>query len=104
METYLILRRAAWHGVHEAEEAHARAAAEAERLSEVVELLQTYTFAECDGTIGSVCVYEAVSPEALRHHAASAVLPVDEIVKVAEPAKPAAGRAASTRTRKEKSQ
>jgi len=84
METYLILRRAAWQDVREAEEARARAAAEAERLSELVEWLRTYTFTECDGTIGSVCVYGAVSPEAVRHHAATAALPVDEIVKVVD--------------------
>jgi len=84
METYLVLRRGAWRNVGEAEAARTRAAAEAERLSELVEWLWTYTFAECDGTFGSVCVYEAVSPEALRHHAATAVLPVDEIVKVVD--------------------
>jgi uncharacterized protein DUF4242 len=84
VETYLILRRGAWRNMDEAEEARARAAAEAEHLSELVEWRRTYTFAECDGAIGSVCVYEAVSPEALRHHAATAVLPVDEIVKVVD--------------------
>jgi hypothetical protein len=84
METYLVLRRGAWRNVGEAEAARTRAAAEAERLSELVEWRWTYTFAECDGTFGSVCVYEAVSPEALRHHAATAVLPVDEIVKVVD--------------------
>ena len=84
METYLILRRGAWSDADEAEDARTRAAAESERLSELVEWRRTYTFAECDGTIGSVCVYEAVSPEALRHHAATAVLPVDEIVKVGD--------------------
>ena len=84
METYLILRRSAWRDLDEAEEARARAAAESERLSELVEWRWTCTFAECDGTFGSVCVYEAVSPEALRHHAATAVLPVDEIVKVVD--------------------
>jgi Nickel responsive protein SCO4226-like len=84
METYLVLRRGAWRNVGEAEAARTRAAAEAERLSELVEWRWTCTFAECDGTFGSVCVYEAVSPEALRHHAATAVLPVDEIVKVVD--------------------
>ena len=84
METYLILRRAAWSDADEAEDARTRAAAESERLSELVEWRRTYTFAECDGTIGSVCVYEAVSPEACRHHAATAVLPVDEIVRVVD--------------------
>ena len=84
METYLILRRGAWSDADEAEDARTRAAAESERLSELVEWRRTYTFAECDGTLGSVCVYESVSPEALRHHAATAVLPVDEIMKVVD--------------------
>ena len=38
---------------------------------------------ECDGTVGTVCVYQASSPEAIRTHAAAAELPVDEIVRVA---------------------
>src|SRR5262245_36944346 len=46
METYLILRRAAWHDVREAEEARARAAVEDERFSEVVEWKRSYTIAE----------------------------------------------------------
>ena len=36
------------------------------------------------GRIGSVCIFEASSPEAVRRHAAAAGLPVDEIVKVAD--------------------
>jgi Protein of unknown function (DUF4242) len=82
METYLILRRAAWQDANEADEARVRAAAQAERLSEFVGWLRTYTFAERDGTIGSVCVYEAAGPEAIRRHSAAALLPVDEIVQV----------------------
>ena len=31
-----------------------------------------------------VCIYQASSPEAIRAHASKAVLPVDEIVKVAD--------------------
>ena len=38
--------------------------------------------AESDGAVGTVCVYEASSPEAIRRHAAAAELPLDEIVRV----------------------
>jgi hypothetical protein len=38
---------------------------------------------ERDGSVGTVCVYQASSPEAIRRHAGAASLPVDEIVKVA---------------------
>ena len=36
------------------------------------------------GEVGTVCIYEASSPEAIRRHAATAGLPVDEIVQIAD--------------------
>jgi hypothetical protein len=39
---------------------------------------------ELDGSLGTVCVYDAPSPEAVRLHAYRAGLPVDEIVAVAD--------------------
>ena len=47
-------------------------------------LIRSYVTAEPDGTVGTVCIYQASSPEAIRAHASKAVLPVDEIVKVAD--------------------
>jgi len=40
--------------------------------------------AEQDGSVGTVCVYQAASPEAIREHAKRADLPVDEIIPVAD--------------------
>jgi sporulation protein YlmC with PRC-barrel domain len=40
--------------------------------------------AETDGSVGTVCIYEASSPEAIRAHAQAADLPVDEIIAVAD--------------------
>jgi hypothetical protein len=34
--------------------------------------------------LGTVCIYEASSPEAIRAHADAAGLPVTEIIKVAD--------------------
>jgi sporulation protein YlmC with PRC-barrel domain len=34
--------------------------------------------------VGTVCIYQASSPEAIRDHAGAADLPVDEIIKVAD--------------------
>jgi sporulation protein YlmC with PRC-barrel domain len=65
-------------------EAVARATVEAARLSGIVAWAQSYVVEETNGSIGSICVYEAVSPEAVRHHSDAAELPVDEIVKVAD--------------------
>jgi Protein of unknown function (DUF4242) len=43
-----------------------------------------YVLEEGAGSVGTVCIYEASSPEAIRRHASSADLPVDEIIAVAD--------------------
>ena len=78
----MILRRGGWREPHELHEALERSSAESERLS--VAWLRSYVLAELDGSLGTVCVYEAPSPEAVRLHAYRAGLPVDEIVAVAD--------------------
>jgi hypothetical protein len=40
--------------------------------------------AEPDGKVGTVCIYQATSPEAIRDHAQRADLAADEIIKVAD--------------------
>lgn len=83
MQTYLVIRRAAWSSAHEQQEANVRSATEAVRMTEEIASIRSYVLEERDRTIGSVCVYEASTPEAIRRHAAAAGLPVDEIVRVA---------------------
>ena len=39
---------------------------------------------EGGGSVGTVCIYEASSPEAIRKHAAAADLPIDEIIRVVD--------------------
>jgi hypothetical protein len=83
METYLILRRSGWDTEASFEEAAARSRAVCEdQLSEDVRWLRSYVIDEPWARTGSVCVYEAPSPEAIRRHARLADLPVDEIVVV----------------------
>lgn len=84
METYVILRRGGWRTAERLQEAAARSTAEGERMPDDVNWIRSYVLAERDGTVGTVCVYQASSPEAIRRHAAAAELPVDEIVKVAD--------------------
>jgi len=84
LETYVIVRRNVWRTAEELQAAEARAAAEADRMSDYVRWIRSYVLAEQDGSLGTVCVYEASSPEAIRRHAYSAILPVDEIVAVAD--------------------
>jgi len=84
METYVILRRGGWRTAEELQAAAARTTAEAERMPEDIRWIRSYVLAEQDGSLGTVCVYEASSPEAIRRHAYTAILPVDEIVAVAD--------------------
>jgi hypothetical protein len=84
VETYVILRRGAWRTPEELQAAVARWAEEGDRMSEDIRWLRTYVLAETSGELGTVCVYQASSPEAIRTHAYRAGLPVDEIVAVAD--------------------
>ena len=49
-------------------------------MGEDVRWIRSYVIAETDGSLGTVCIFQAASPEAIRWHAYAATLPVDEIV------------------------
>lgn len=84
METYVILRRGGWRTGADLEAAAARSTAEGKRMEDDIRWIRSYVTAEPDGSVGTVCIYQASSPEAIRRHADAADLPVDEIVKVAD--------------------
>ena len=84
METYVILRRGGWRTADDLAAAAERSTAEGERMPDDIAWIRSYVLEELDGTVGTVCVYQASSPEAIRRHATAAELPVDEIVKVAD--------------------
>ena len=85
MDTYVILRRRGWRTAADLEEAAQRSIKVAdEEMSDDVRWIRSYVLAEPDGTVGTVCVYQASSPEAIRDHAAKADLPADEILPVAD--------------------
>jgi Protein of unknown function (DUF4242) len=83
MDTYVILRRSGWRSPQDLERAAERSSAEGEKMPDDVRWIRSYVLDEDDGTVGTVCIYQASSEEALRRHATSAELPVDEVVKVA---------------------
>jgi Protein of unknown function (DUF4242) len=84
MDTYAIMRRNGWQTPAELDEAAARSKAEGEMRPDEVAWIRSYVLEERDGSIGTICIYQATSPEAVRAHAAAAGLPVDEIVKVSD--------------------
>jgi len=80
---YLIRRRKFWRGAAEFE----RSAAVSRRIGDQemardVSWLHSHAVHESDGTLGTVCLDQAVSPAALREHARRCAMPADEIVPV----------------------
>jgi thiamine biosynthesis protein ThiC len=85
MNTYVILRRGGWRSPEELQEAAKRSSAVGdEEMSDDIRWIRSYVLEEGGGSVGTVCIYQASSPEAIREHASRADLPVDEIVQVAD--------------------
>jgi thiamine biosynthesis protein ThiC len=84
METFVILRRGGWRTAEDLQEAAARSTAEGDAMPDDIRWIRSYVLAEQDGSVGTVCIYQASSPEAIREHARRAELPIDEIVAVAD--------------------
>jgi hypothetical protein len=84
MNTYVILRRSGWRSPEELKEAAERSAKVGnEEMSDQVRWIRSYVLEEGEG-VGTVCIYQATSPDAIREHASRAMLPVDEIIPVAD--------------------
>ena len=85
MNTYVILRRSGWRSPEELGEAAERSSRVGnEQMPDEVRWIRSYVLEEGGGSVGTVCIYQATSPEAIRKHASLADLPVDEIVAVAD--------------------
>ena len=84
MQLYGILRRNGWATAADLEAAAARSTEEGDKDGSGVRWIRSYVLAEESGELGTFCVYEADSPEAIRAHAAPSDLPVDEIIPVAD--------------------
>jgi uncharacterized protein DUF4242 len=83
MQLYAILRRNGWRSPEELGEAAARSTKVGnEDMPDDVRWIRSYVLDEGGGSVGTVCIYEATSPEAIRKHASMADLPVDEIISV----------------------
>jgi hypothetical protein len=84
MQLYAILRRNGWSSPAELGEAAERSTRVGNEMTDDVRWIRSYVLEEGAGSVGTVCIYEATSPEAIRRHASRADLPVDEIIAVAD--------------------
>jgi hypothetical protein len=84
MRTYIILRRSGWATPEALKEAGERSADVGDAMPDDVRWIRSYVLEEADGRVGTVCVYEGASEEAVREHARRADLPADEVIPVAD--------------------
>lgn len=84
MNLYAILRRGGFADGATLEAAAARSTEVGDGMPDDIRWIRSYVLGEGDGSLGTVCIYQASSDEAIRTHAAAADLPVDEIIPIAD--------------------
>ncbi len=85
MALYVIIRREGWVSGGDLEAAAARSSDVGDNeMAEDIRWIRSYVISEDSGNLGTVCIYEASSPEKIREHAERADLPVTEIIPIAD--------------------
>ena len=85
LKTYVIRRKSGWGSPEELQVAAERSGKVGdEEMSQDIRWIRSYVVVEADGRLGTVCIYQASSPEKIREHASRAFLPADEIFEVAD--------------------
>jgi len=84
MNLYAILRRSGWRSPEDLQEAGERSTKAGEEMSDDIRWIRSYVLDEGGGSVGTVCIYEATSEDAIRKHGGIADLPVDEVIPIAD--------------------
>lgn len=89
MNEYAIMRRNAWKTPTDLEKAAGRSSRVAnEEMPDRVRWIRSYVIQEDDGSLGSICVYQAADPAAASEHAeragiaCSAIHPITRTVVI----------------------
>ena len=85
MKLYAIRRRDGWDSPEKLRDAAERSKRVGDtEMSDDVRWIRSYVVHEPDGGLGTVCIYEASSPEKIREHASRADLPATEIFEIGD--------------------
>lgn len=68
MQLYVIRRHSIWADEKEREATAAESTRVGAEMADLLRWIRSYAVKEDDGRIGSVCIYEASNPEAIREH------------------------------------
>jgi len=85
MKLYAIRRRGGWGTEQELRATAVRSAHVGdEEMSDDIRWIRSYVVYEPDGSLGTICIYQASSPEKIREHALRVDMPATEIFEVAD--------------------
>ena len=85
MNTYAIRRKSAWRIPHELDHAAGRSTEIAtNEFPNDIRWIRSYVINEAGGSLGTICIYQASGPEAIRRHAERVGMPADDIFEVAD--------------------
>ncbi|HUF82004.1 MAG TPA: nickel-binding protein [Burkholderiales bacterium] len=85
MQLYAIRRRSAWTDAKELKAVAEKSAHIGDsEMPDRVRWIRSYVIAELDGRLGTICIYEARDPAAIREHADKVGMPGDDIETIAE--------------------
>jgi hypothetical protein len=85
MNTYAIRREKAWQNAEELGEAAERSKqVAADDFPQDIRWIRSYVIKEDGGTLGTVCIYQATSIDAVKQHAQRVGMPADEVLEVAD--------------------
>ena len=83
MQLYAIRRRNGWATADDLKAAAERSTAEGNKPGSGVRWIRSYVVSEDNGDLGTVCIYEADSPDTIRSHAHRVGMPADELIAYA---------------------
>ncbi len=83
LSPYVIRREAGWSTPEALQAAAARSKQVGDdEMSSDIRWIRSYVVQEADGRLGTVCIYQASSPEKVREHASRAGLPADQVLPI----------------------
>jgi hypothetical protein len=83
MNTYAIRRKNAWQSPEDIPAERSKQVADDEFPADI-RWIRSYVIAEEDGTLGTICINQATSPDAIRKHAHRVGMPADVLLDVAD--------------------
>ena len=84
MKLYTIRRPSRWANADELAATAKRSLEVGDEMSDDIRWIRSYVVQEPDGTLGTVCIYQASSPEKIREHAERVDMPALEILEIAD--------------------